>query len=146
MGDFMKDSKELLSSILKTTQMGQTGIRAVMPKAVRADLKKELQSQLHQYDSIEREAHAIASARGWELEQLDPAAKMMATMYARTNLTFGPTDSRIAAMMIQGNTRGMIKSLKNQHHSKNHDGRIALLSQTLLDHETANIQKLQGYL
>ncbi len=142
----MKNSKEILSSILKTTQMGQTGIRAVMEKAVRTDLKKELQSQLREYDSIEREAYAIAAARGWELKELDPSAKMMARMYARTNLTFGRADSKIAAMMIQGNTRGMIKGLKNQHHSLSSDGRVALLSQTLLDREHENIKSMQGYL
>ena len=97
----MKSSKEVLSSVLKTTQMGQIGIRTVLKKAVRPALKEELRAQLQEYDRIEQEAHAIASARGWEVEELDPAVKTMAKMYARTNLAFGNVDSKIAAMMIQ---------------------------------------------
>lgn len=141
----MKDNKDVLSSILKTTQMGQIGIQAVMDKAVRSDLKKALKSQLQEYDAIEQEAHAIASSRGWKVDDLDPAIKAMARFYSRTNLTFGYVDSKIAAMMIQGNTRGMIKGLKNRNHAKDVDNRVLVLSQKLLDCESANIQQMQGY-
>ena len=141
----MKDSKDMLASVLKTTQMGQVGIRSVIPYAVGADLKKELKSQLQEYDSIEQEAYEIASARGWDLKEIDPMSKTMSMAYARMNLMFGNIDSKIAAMMIQGNTRGMIKSLKNQHHSKQEDSRISLLTQKLLDCETENVRQMQGY-
>lgn len=143
----MKDSKEMLSSVLKTTQMGQVGIRAVLNYAVRPGLKNELMSQLREYDAIEQEAHAIASARGWDPRELDPSAKVMAKLYSRANLSIGCADSKIAAMMIQGNTRGMIKTIKNQHHSTNkQDARIAQLTQKLLDCERTNIRQMQGYL
>ena len=125
--------------------MGQVGIRAVMHFAVRQDLKDALKSQLQEYDSIEREAHVIATSHGWDLEELDPAAKAISKTYAHANLMFGSVDSKIAAMMIQGNTRGMIKSLKNQHYCKQHDDRVSLLSRKLLDCETANIRQMQGY-
>ena len=142
----MKNSKEILSSILKTTQMGQVGIRAVLNHAVRPELRSALQSQLHEYDAIEAEAQSIASARGWEPEELDPATRAMAKMYARTNLTFGHVDSKIAAMMIQGNTRGMIKGLKNIHQFPDTDEQISILSQKLLDCENANIRQMQAFL
>ena len=142
----MKTSKEILASVLKTTQMGQVGIRAVSDYVVRADLKKALQDQLSEYNAIEREALAIATTRGWELKDLDPMAKLMSKTYARTNLAFGQADSKVAAMMIQGNTRGMIKGLKNLHHSEGPDSRIITISQKLLDCEAANIKQMQGYL
>lgn len=130
---------------MKTTQMGQIGIRAIMDKAVKPELKNALRSQLSEYDSIEQEAHAIAASRGWEVEELDPAVKTMAKLYAKSNLSFGYVDSKIAAMMIQGNTRGMIKGLKNSHHAKNTDSRVLALSRKLLDCEAANIRQMQGY-
>lgn len=142
----MKNNKDLLSSILKTTQMGQIGIRAVMKHAVRPELKSALKQQLQQYDSIEQEAHAIAASRGWEVSELDPIVKFMAMRYAQANLSFDRADSKIAAMMIQGNTRGMIKSLKNSHHAVDPDASVAILSQKLLDHENENIQQMQGFL
>lgn len=142
----MKGSKDLLSSILKTTQMGQVGIRCVMEANLRHTLRKELESQLQEYDSIEREAHAIAATRGWVLEELSPSAKRMAKMMTRSRLSVGNVDSKAAAMMINGNTKGMIKSLKNIHAFRGFDHQISVLSQKLLDCETANIRQMQGFL
>ena len=65
----MNNGKEILSSVLKTTQMGQVGIRSVLDTTMCPSLRKALESQLREYDSIESEAHAIASQRGWELPE-----------------------------------------------------------------------------
>lgn len=142
----MKNSKELLSSVVKTAQMGQTGIRSVLDTSMRPSLRKALESQLREYDSIETEAHTIASQRGWELKELDPGARMMTDMMTRMKLHGRNTDSKIADMMIQGNTRGMVKGLKNLHQFPSSDSQVQMVSQKLLDCETANIRQMQGYL
>lgn len=142
----MKNSQDLLSSILKTTQMGQVGIRTVLGGAMRPTLRKALESQLQEYDAIETEAHAIASERGWELEELAPGVRFMSGIMARTRLAYGNTDSKIAGMMIQGNTRGLIKGLKNEHQLTTKDSTVSALSQKLLDCESANIRQMQGFL
>lgn len=142
----MKRNKEILCSILKTTQMGQVGIRSALDTSMRPGLRKALESQLQEYDSIETEAHSIATRRGWELPELDPAMRLMAGISTRMKLNGRNTDSKIAGMMIQGNTRGMIKGLKNLHQLAGADEQIHILSQKLLDCETANIRQMQGYL
>lgn len=113
---------------------------------MRPGLRKALESQLREYDSIESEAHSIASQRGWELSELNPSVRFMADMMTRTKLSYGNTDSKIAGMMIQGNTRGMITGLKNLHQFNKHDAQISTLSQKLLDCETSNIRQMQGFL
>ena len=55
-------------------------------------------------------------------------------------------DSKIADMMIQGNTRGMVKGLKDIHQFAQQDEQVCSLSQKLLDTQTANIRQMQGYL
>ena len=142
----MKNSKEILSNVVKTAQMGQTGIRSVLDTSMRPSLRKALESQLREYDSIETEAHTIASQRGWELKELDPGARMMTDMMTRMKLHGRNTDSKIADMMIQGNTRGMVKGLKNLHQFPSSDSQVQMVSQKLLDCETANIRQMQGYL
>ena len=142
----MKTNKEMLSSILKTTQMGQVGIRSVMDTSMRPGLRKALESQLQEYDAIESEAHALASQRGWELPELDPGKRFMADMMVRMKLNFGNADSKIAGMMIQGNTQGMITGLKNLHQFDGQDSQVSTLSQKLLDCETANIRQMQHFL
>lgn len=142
----MKNSKELLSSILKTTQMGQVGIRAVLDTPMQPDLRKALQSQLREYDSIESEAHALASRRGWELPELQRIVRQMSEMMTHARLHTGNTDSKIAGMMIRGNTRGMITGLKNIHQFHQNDASLTALSQKLIDCENANIAQMRPYL
>ena len=142
----MKSSKEILSSLLKTTQLGQAGIRSALDKRMRPSLRKALESQLREYDCIESEAHAIASQRGWELRELEPASLFFSNLWIRIKLTIGNCDSRIADMMIQGNTKGMIRGLKNMHQFPSQDSQINTLSQRLLDCETANIRQMQMFL
>jgi len=142
----MKGSKDILSSILKTTQMGQIGIRSIMNMPLRSGLRTELKSQLREYDAIEQEAHGIAASRGWELKELDPAIKGMTNMMTRTRLSFGDVDSKAAAMMIQGNTRGIIKGYKNLNQFPPSDQRVSNLAHKLIDFEETNNRQLQGFL
>lgn len=142
----MKNDREMLCSILKTTQMGQIGIRSVLDTSMRPGLRKALHSQLQEYDAIESEAHALASQRGWELRDVQPVSRLMASMMARMKLSHGNSDSQIAGMMIQGNTRGMITGLKDLHQYQQQDTQVSALSQRLLDCETANIRQMQAFL
>ena len=142
----MKSSKDMLTSILKTTQMGQIGIRSVLDTHVQPGMRSALESQLQEYDSIETQAREIASQRGWELDEVDPAIRAMANMTTRMRVPKKYPDSKIADMMIRGNTTGMIKSLKNLHRFNQQDPQVSAISQKLLDCETANIKQMQAFL
>ena len=142
----MKGSKDVLSSILKTTQMGQVGIRSILDAAARPGLRSALEDQLHEYDAIETEAHALAGRRGWDLPELDPAIRMMTDMMSRMKLSGRDPDSRIAAMMITGNTKGLIKGRRNLNQMAGKDEPLQILGQKLLDCETANIRQMQRFL
>ncbi len=142
----MISSKDLLSSVLHTTQMGQTGIRSVLPKAIGPGLKQELHAQLAEYDAIEKQALKIAHNRGWQLTELSPAIETMSCAMARARLMGGNVDSKIAGMLIQGNTRGMITGLKNLHRSSKSDASVEELAERLLERESTNIQKTQPFL
>lgn len=142
----MKDSKDILTSALNTVQMGQLGIRSALDYTIRTDLKQALESQLKEYDAIETQVDAIASSRSWELKEIDPAVRMMSNMMLKMRLIGEDTDSKIAAMMINGNTRGMILGLKNLHRFHSNDPKVENLCQKLLDTEVENIRQMQGYL
>lgn len=141
----MKNSREILTSVLKTAQMGQVGIRSVMDAGSRPDLREALADQLREYDAIESEAHAIATQRGWELKELDPAVRFLTDRMARLRLPRGGCDSQIAAMMIQGNTKGMVKSIRMLHQYTGEDA-VRITAQKLLDCETANIRQMKEFL
>jgi len=136
----------LLSGLLKTTQLGQVEIRSVLDTSMRSSLRSTLENQLQEYDSIETEAYTIALQRGWELPELDPARRFLRDRITRMKLNGGHSDSRIADILIQGNTKGMIQGLKNLHQFDGQDPQIRILSQKLLDCETAHIRQMQTFL
>ena len=140
------NNKDMLSSIIKTVQMGQIGIRSVRDTPMKQELQDALDSQLREYDAIETEAHNIANERGWKLKELNPAVRSMSEMMSRMQLMGGNYDSKIAGMMIQGNTRGVIKSLKNLHRYHQNDGQVTAMAQKLLDCENNNIKQMEGFL
>ena len=142
----MKSNKELLTSVLHTVQMGQTGIRSVRGSAVRPALQQELDEQLKEYDTIEKEALRLAENRGWELSNVNPMVRTMSSMMSQMKLMGGEVDSKIAGMLIQGNTRGIILGVKNLNRSKQDDTQVTQLAQRLLNRENINIQKSQVYL
>jgi hypothetical protein len=141
----MKSGKDVLGSVIKTAQMGQLGIEAVLEYTKKPALKEALRSQKQEYDAIEKEAIKIAEERKWEIKNLNPAVKSMAMMTTRMRISGKDPDATIAAMMIQGNTRGSIKTLKNLHRYPETTGKICAISKKLLDCETDNIVQMQGF-
>lgn len=142
----MKNSKEVLSSILKTTQMGQLGIRSALEAEMKPELRRAMEAQLREYDAIEREAQSIAKNRNWELPELNPSLRFMTDRMTKMRLSYGDVNSKIAAMMIRGNTSGVIKGFKNLHQMTEKDGAVQGLSNKLLETESANVHQMKQFL
>jgi uncharacterized protein (DUF305 family) len=109
-------------------------------------MKDALDAQRREYDAIETQAHKIAGERGWQLRELNPGVRSMAEMMTRARLQGRNKDSKIAALMVQGNTRGVIKGLKNLHRYHGRDPQISQLAQQLLDHENTNIRQMEDFI
>ena len=143
----MKTSQEILSSVLKTTQMGQVGIRSVLDTTLNPELRQALVQQLKEYDGIETEAHNIASQRGWELKELDSAVRMMSNMVCRMKLTGADATSKISEMMIQGSSMGITEAVKKLHQYENDvEKDIKKLMERLQEFEEENVEKLKEFL
>jgi hypothetical protein len=142
----MMTNEEILTSMLHTVQMGQTGIRSVMQRAIGPGLKTELKDQLKVYDALEKQTLQLAKQYGLKLHDLNPALETMSNMLSKAQLIGGETDSKIAGMLIQGNTRGMILGLKNLRKASGTSPAVKDLAKKLLNRENINIQKSQQFL
>ena len=142
----MTENERILTQIVQITQMGQTGINCVMPKAQQPALRQALKVQRLEYQSIGARAKNLAKAKGLQTHNSSRISHHLSTLSTRSRLMGGNADSKIAGMMIQGNTRGMIQSLKEMHKAKNPDPEVARLSQKLLETEINNIKQMEGFL
>ena len=142
----MNSEKEVLTSVLKTTQMGQIGIRSALDMDIQPELRSAMESQLREYDAIESEAQRIAGMRNWKLKEVNPSVRAMANRMTRTRLSFGDRDSKLAAMMIHGNTRGIIKGTRMMNHADVQDGEVLALGRKLLKTEDNNVMEMKPFL
>ena len=141
----MINSQRVLSDIIKTSQMGINGINVVMDKTSQPALRQALKVQRRESSNIEQQAKLLAQQKGYKIDQLKPITRKMGALMSKGQLMMGEPNSKIAGMMIQGNTRGMILSLKNMRRCNHPDSEVADLSQKLLETEKNNIVSMQGF-
>ena len=141
----MINSQRVLNDIIKTSQMGLNGINVVMEKTRQPALRQALKVQRREYSDIEQQAKLLAQRKGYKIDQIKPITRRMGAMMSKTQLMVGEADSKIAGMMIQGNTRGMILSLKNMRRCNQPDAQVAELAQKLLQTEKNNVDSMVGF-
>ena len=141
----MINSQRVLNDIIKTSQMGINGINVVMDKTRQPALRQALKVQRREYSDIEQQAKLLAQRKGYKIDQIKPITRRIGAMMSKGQLLVGAPDSKIAGMMIQGNTRGMILSLKNMRRCDQPDQQVAQLAQKLLETEKNNIDSMEGF-
>ena len=141
----MINSQRVLNDIIKTSQMGINGINVVMDKTRQPALRQALKVQRREYSDIEQQAKLLAPRKGYKIDQIKPITRRIGAMMSKGQLLVGEPDSKIAGMMIQGNTRGMILSLKNMRRCDQPDQQVAQLAQKLLETEKNNIDSMEGF-
>lgn len=142
----MINSQRVLNDVIKTSQMGINGINVVMDKTSEPALRQALKVQRREYSDIEQQAKLLAQQKGYKIDQIKPITRRMGALMSKGQLMMGERSSKIAGMMIQGNTRGMILSLKNMRRCDKPDAQVAQLAQKLLDTEKNNIESMVGFL
>lgn len=143
----MENDMNMLNSIRKTTQMGCIGINAVLNETRNQEFQEALRSQLREYDEIYNEADRLLRERGGQVKSVHPLVKQSSVLSSKLRVRASEdTTSKIAELMLQGNTRGMIKSMHNIRTMGILDPKVSSLSNRLLQTEQANIDQMKQYL
>ena len=137
---------QLLNNIRKTTEMGQYGINAVLDYAADPELYTALKQQYREYDKICDAADRLLKARGVAGTHVGMMAKISSEITAAMNLMMSPTVSKIAEMMVKGNTTGITKNLKNLHQYNGVSEEIKTLAEKLISTEQGNIEQMKKFL
>ena len=140
------DIHTMLNEIRKSADMGVVGIEAVEQKTAQPLLRTTLGEQKQEYNEIYNRADCLLMAKGGQRQNISPLAKRAAKMASDMKLMMGKSDSRIAEMMVEGNTKGMIKSYQNIRAMDRTDAETMALSRKLLDTELHNIEQMKKFL
>ena len=136
---------ELLQYVYKTADMGCEGIHAVEDRA-EEKLRTELSRELGEYENIRSQADVLIREKGDEPAGAGMMAKWSADLMSAGQLAMDDSRSRIAEMMIQGTTMGIVKTIRHLRDYEGHDKPVRELTQKLLDTQESNVEKMKDFL
>lgn len=143
----MQDDIPILQSVRKSTQMGCHGIRAVLDESPNREIRTALRRQLAEYEELFDEASRLLQERGEKMRDVSSMARLGSLAVSRMKVRTSPEpEAKIAELMVQGNTRGMLKSMHNLRTMDAVDPKVSSLSTRLLQTEQANIDEMKQFL
>jgi len=143
----MDNNAQLLSYIHKNAAMGTRSIPQVLSLPQSKAMSRALNSQLEEYKNIARASEECAKRLGHDVAEPSALSRSMSSMMLRMQTMTDRSTSRLAELMIQGNTMGVIQMTKRLNQYLNHaDPEITDLGKKLLATEERNIQQMKTYL
>ena len=136
---------ELLQYIYKTADMGCEGIDTVEPHA-EDKLLEELKRERNEYETIRSHADQMIRNGGDEPQGSGMMAKLSADVMASGQMMMDDSRSKIAEMMIQGTTMGIVKTIRHLKDYEGKDEKARDLGQKLLELQEQNVENMKAYL
>ena len=141
----MKDI-ELLQYVHETAEMGILGLQDIVGQVQTAKLKKSLQGQIAEYQTIASEAAKLLQAKGTAPKDPSLMARLSSEVMSTMQTLADSSDSKIAEMTIQGNSAGVCKTLQRIRDYGGDDVEVLALARQLLATEEANVEELKSFL
>lgn len=141
----MLPEMELLQYVYKTADMGCEGIRAVH-KHAEERLQTALNQQMDEYEAIRGQADQMIRDHGDKPAGVGAMAKFSTGMMSDVQLAMDDSRSRIAEMMIQGTTMGIVKTIRHLRDYGGEDVPTRQLAERLLSTQEKNVEKMKAYL
>ncbi len=136
---------ELLQYIYKTADMGCEGIDAV-EKHAEQKLLEELRRERNEYENVRSDADQLIRRSGDEPEGTGMMAKMSTDLMTAGQMMMDDSRSKIAEMMIQGTTMGIVKTIRHLKDYEGNDKKARELGERLLELQEENVEKMKAYL
>ena len=145
----MKDKNELLEYIYQTTDLGKKGYVHLLQALEDKDnkIKKEIEKQLDGYEKLKKETETKLEENKIKPKDKGPFIELMNKMGVNMNVMMDNSDSKIAEIIIQGLTMGIIemeKQLKEYEHEV--DKEYIKLAKKVLKYQEKCLEDIKKYL
>ena len=142
----MNQDAQMLQRICQSSQLGQNDIRAVIKEVRDPVMQQTLASQLREYETIHNQAKKLLTDRGQSAKKIPGIVLAFSRMGAGRKAARSCSGSAIAELLIQGNTRGMVQTIRQNRAQHALDPKVSTLSNRLLQTELANIEQMKPFL
>lgn len=141
----MKDD-ELLQFVHKTAEMGIKGLQDVEGQITDEALRRAVRQQMAEYRQISRESSELLQASGQTPRDPGIAARISSEIMSTAKTLTDSSPSKIAEMVIQGNTMGITKGTKHLNDYSGGDRRVQSLARRLISTEQDNVEQMKQFL
>lgn len=141
----MKDT-QLLQYVHKTAEMGIEGLRDVEDRIQNQDLHRAIRQQIAEYQEISKESGELLRAKGEEPEDPGLMARVSSEVMSTAKTFTNASTSKIAEMVIQGNTMGITKGTRHLNDYAGDDRKAAALARRLIATEQDNVEQMKQFL
>jgi len=142
----MNGNTEMLNFIFQNSEMGVNTIGQIVELTIEPEFKKQLNSQLAEYEMINKEAKDMLNKHGCEEKGINSFDKIKTYFMINIQTLTDKSASHISEMLIIGSNMGVIDAVKNIHKYLEAEKDIVKLMQRLLKFEQENIKQLTEFL
>lgn len=145
----MKDKNELLEYIYQTTDMGKSSLETLLKALEGKDnkIKATIEKELSQYEKFYKESEQLLKKNKIKPKTKGPMSDMMSKMGINMNVMKDNSDAKMAEMIIQGLTMGIIEMEKKIKDYKDEvDKDIIKLAKEVLKFQEDSLEEIKEYL
>lgn len=142
----MLNDAEMLGALCQDADMGRSAARHVLGFIHNDALAGVVREQMQDYDHAYGSAAQILREAGQAVPKPKTMAKAMTAMSTDMQTMMDPSSSKIAQLMIQGNTMGITTITKQLHEYAESSPEIAALAHKQIEMEQRNIEDLKKFL
>lgn len=136
----------LLNQIHQNADMGRDSVRHIINLSSDSQFLHALNSQLDEYEQAYDESGEMLRSQGAQAEDANPAVKAMSRAASTMKSLVNPTTSRLAEMVIEGNTMGITELRKQLNAYRGSNPAVVSLAERHLKAEEKNIEDMKKYL
>lgn len=140
-----KDEK-LLDEIYKSVTMGSDSVTTIISKTNDAALRQTLTAQLDGYQNFVGITRGKLTERRLKVKESGVLAKIPAEMSINMTTMIDNSNTKIAEMMINGSTMGVIEIKRQMRKSKGAADDCMTLASDYVAFEEDNINKMKAFL
>ncbi len=142
----MSSDLEILNEIHKGLVMGMESLSVITSKVGDQNFKDDLNYQYERYENILNRVNKKYQDIGNQADDTSPMQKAMGWTQIQFNTIADKSNSHIAEMLIQGNTMGIIKGVKELNQNPKADKETKQILSDFVELQQNNIEKLKTYL
>ena len=142
----MTNPENILNEVNKGIKMGMDAISNISTKVQDTNLRDDLLFQYEKYNEILNQVNAELKNCGNFPKELNPMQKAFGWMSVEFNTLEDKSDSKIAEMMIQGSSMGIINGVKLLNQNPEASAPVKQVLNKFVESQQNNMEQLKKYL